>query len=91
MKKLIYLLPLLIVSCDFPKVIPTTFAKDYCSCRYVVGQSKEYCLMYSKQIISPTSWSENPTEKVVVANFITKEAIVKYESKRYGCRIVSNN
>lgn len=91
MKVYILLLPILfLASCDFPKVIPSTFAKDYCSCRFVVEQSKDYCLMYSKQIVSPSSWNEDIDKKEIVATFLTKKTRVKFLNKKFGCQIQEN-
>ena len=91
MKLYILILPLILLSsCDFPKIIPSTFAKDYCSCRFVVGQSKDYCMMYAKQIVSPTSWSEDANKKEIVAKFLTKKTRVKFLNQKFGCQIQEN-
>lgn len=84
---LVITLPLLFVSCDFNKAFSSSFAKEYCSCRFVVGQSKQLCKEYAQNFIPPWSIKENEEKKYVTVSNMFKTTTAVYKNKRYGCYI----
>ncbi|TNE97858.1 MAG: hypothetical protein EP326_10765 [Deltaproteobacteria bacterium] len=89
MMKYIGLISLMLVltSCEFNKAFSSSFAKEYCSCRYVVGQTKEHCKEYAQNFIPPWSIKENVEKKYVTVSNMFKTTTASYVSKRYGCSI----
>lgn len=70
---------------DFRRVVPASFAMEFCSCYYVEGQSKENCEWYATQIIAVDSYVIEENEKLIRAYGLHKEALARYQGKRFGC------
>ncbi|MCO4794266.1 MAG: hypothetical protein KC493_11160 [Bacteriovoracaceae bacterium] len=78
---------LLCTSCDFTKAFSSSFAKEYCSCRFVVGQSKKLCKEYAENILPPWTIKENEEKKYVTVGNLFKSTTAVYTGKKYGCSI----
>lgn len=76
---------------DFRRVVPASFAMEFCSCYYVEGQSKENCEWYATQIIAVDSYVIEENEKLIKAYGLHKEALARYEGKRFGCVLLPQN
>ncbi|NUM42596.1 MAG: hypothetical protein HUU45_13300, partial [Leptospiraceae bacterium] len=50
---------------NFPKILPSFHSKEYCSCYFVVKQSKEYCENYARQWIPISSYSLDENTKTI--------------------------
>jgi len=89
MKKflMLSLFPFLFISSDFNKAFSSSFAKEYCSCRFVEGQSKQLCKEYAQNFIPPWSIKENEDKKYVTVSNMFKTTTALYRNKRYGCYI----
>lgn len=72
-------------SCDFPKVVSASFAKEFCSCHFVVKQSNEFCENYAKQIIPISSYGLD--KNIVWAKGLFIKTEVQYLGKKLGCTI----
>ncbi|MCF8058465.1 MAG: hypothetical protein K9K67_04160 [Bacteriovoracaceae bacterium] len=91
-KGILFLILLFTSSCQRPflKVVSSSFAKEFCSCHFVVGQSKDYCEKYAKQIIPVSKYQIDGEKKVITANGLGHSTSVLYRNTRLGCRIVND-
>lgn len=87
---LLFISTLLLSSCQgsFFKVLSSSYAKEYCSCYYVVGQSKEYCQAYSRQILPVSSYDINESDKKISAKGLGFASEAKFIDDRKGCEII---
>ncbi len=72
---------------NFPKILPSFHSKEYCSCYFVVEQSKEFCEDYARQWI-PISWySIDDKAKTITTKGMGQIVTTKYEGGRFGCKL----
>jgi len=71
----------------FFKVISAHFAKEFCSCLYVVGQSKEYCEEYAEEYIPTSGYEIHGDSKEIVAFGLGHRSVAQFVSTKYGCRL----
>lgn len=89
MIKALALLSILLISgCKFPKVVSAFYAKEVCSCLFVVGQSEDYCHEYGKQIIPIWTKDIDRENKKVKAWGLWESTEARFISLRTGCQIV---
>jgi hypothetical protein len=71
----------------FPGVLPAFYAKEFCSCRYVMGQSLDYCHSYARQYLPISTFALDEAAKRVTvrATFVTRSA--RWLGPRDGCRL----
>lgn len=71
----------------FPGVLPAFYAKEFCSCRYVMRQSLDYCHRYARQYlpISGFELDEAARRVTVRATGVTRSA--SWRGQREGCRL----
>jgi hypothetical protein len=71
----------------FPGVLPAFYAKEFCSCRYVMGQSLDYCHSYARQYLPISAFTLDEAAKRVTvrATFVTRSA--RWLGPREGCRL----
>ena len=70
----------------FPGIISAYTAKEYCSCRYVMNNSEEYCRGYVKQYV-PSTLTEDPQRKMVHATGLGQSSSASWQGPRQGCRL----
>jgi hypothetical protein len=88
MKIIILIGLLLLSSCKFPKVVSAFYAKEVCSCLFVVGQTEDYCHEYGKQIIPIWTKTIDTKNKRVKAWGLWESTEASFISLRSGCQIV---
>jgi hypothetical protein len=71
----------------FPGIISAYTAKEYCSCRYVMLNSDEYCRGYVKQYV-PSSLLDDPANKRVTAQGLGRSNVAAWQGERQGCRLL---
>lgn len=71
----------------FPNIISAYTAKEYCSCRYVMLNSAEYCRGYVKQYV-PSSLLDDPANKRVTAQGLGRSNVASWQGERQGCRVL---
>ncbi len=77
-----------------PLLIRSYTAKEYCSCRFVVGRSHEACYadvaltMPVMPQIHVTD-DENGTKKIMTKFFIGDENTAEFTGEKFGCRLVN--
>ena len=71
----------------FPGILPAFTAKEYCSCRFVMAQSDDYCRGYVKQWLPISEIAvDEPTHTVTTRGTgVTRSA--RWRSPREGCRL----
>lgn len=72
---------------NFPKILPSFHSKEYCSCYFVVKQSKEYCEDYARQWIPISGYSIDEATKTITTRGMGQVVSSKYESEKFGCRL----
>ena len=64
------------------------YAKEYCACYFVVGQSREFCSGYVIQAPVLTSVTLDEDEKTVEVSAFSKAKVkARYEGKPFGCTL----
>ena len=71
----------------FPGIISAYTAKEYCSCRYVMLNSADYCRSYVKQYV-PSSLLDDPANKRVSADGLGRSSVAAWQGERQGCRLL---
>lgn len=71
----------------FPGIISAYTAKEYCSCRYVMLNSADYCRGYIKQYV-PSSLLDDPANKQVTAQGLGRSSVAAWQGERQGCRLL---
>lgn len=73
---------------SFPPIIGAYTAKEYCSCRYVMGNSAEYCLGYTKQYVATRAFVDDAARKRVTARGLGSTQTAAWIGPREGCRLL---
>lgn len=92
MKILISVITLLtLTGCQKPflKVVSSSFAKEFCSCYFVVEQDVNYCENNAKQIVPISKYKIDKEKKTIMGFGLGQNTLVEYRGKRLGCRIVN--
>lgn len=71
----------------FPGIISAYTAKEYCSCRYVMLNSADYCRGYVKQYV-PSTLLDDPANKQVSADGLGRSSVAAWQGERQGCRLL---
>ncbi|MCJ8347478.1 hypothetical protein MJH12_18205 [bacterium] len=73
------------MSLSFRRVIPSSFAMEFCSCYFVEKQNKEHCEWYSSQIIPVSQYHVDEDKKAIKAYGLHEEALATFQNERLGC------
>lgn len=97
MKRLWLLLVLLVVAwgwherqalADFPGILSAYSAKEYCSCRFVMGFDTPYCQAYVRQYLPLSRLEENTQARQVTAVGLGVERRALWRGSREGCSLL---
>ena len=72
----------------FPDILSAYSAKEYCSCRYVMQNSVEYCQSYIRQYLPLSSLSEDSGQRRVLASGLGRSNTAAWVGPRQGCRLI---
>jgi len=73
---------------EVPNVHAAFFAKETCSCLYVIGQSADYCKSYGLQMFLPSEVSFDDAARAVEARtFWGTKQTARFLGPPYGCRL----
>lgn len=72
----------------FPGIIGAYTAKEYCSCRYVMGNSADYCRAYTKQYVPTSAFLDDEAHKRVTARGLGSTQTAAWLGAREGCRLM---
>ncbi|MFV3405630.1 MULTISPECIES: amidase [Pseudomonas] len=73
---------------DFPGILSAYSAKEYCSCRFVMGFEQGYCRGYVKQYLPLGLLEEDSTQRRVRAEGLGRRSEAAWQSAREGCRLL---
>ncbi|PWU29542.1 amidase [Pseudomonas sp. RW407] len=73
---------------SFPPIIGAYTAKEYCSCRYVMGNSAEYCQGYTRQYVPTSAFLDDAEHKRVTARGLGSTQTAAWFGPREGCRLL---
>jgi len=71
----------------FPQIISAYTVKEYCSCRYVMNNSADYCQGYVKQSVPISRFLDDPRQRRVSAEGLWRSSTAVWVSAREGCRL----
>jgi len=73
---------------DFPGILSAYSAKEYCSCRFVMGFDEAYCRGYVKQWLPLSRLEENSPQRLVTAEGLGQRNQAAWQGLRAGCRLL---
>ncbi|MCB1141301.1 MAG: hypothetical protein H7A24_01070 [Leptospiraceae bacterium] len=71
---------------SFPEIISSWYAKEYCSCYYVLKRDKDFCHNLVKQWISISEFEINEKEKMISVTGLGRKNSAKFIDPNLGCR-----
>lgn len=72
---------------DLPEMAATLYARENCSCLFVIGQSEESCREITKQFVPLSSITIDREKRTVQTRVFWGIARAKWVSDRLGCQI----
>lgn len=72
----------------FPAILSAYSAKEYCSCRYVMGFDGEYCRAYVAQYLPLSGLQEEVAARRVSAQGLGRSHVAVWLGPRAGCRLL---
>lgn len=72
---------------SFNKILPSYYAKEYCSCRWVSNLSAEYCENYARQYIDISDYQTNEEKKTITVQALLNESTAAFINPAIGCRL----
>lgn len=76
--------------CEISGAISAYYAKEYCSCHFVMKQGEEYCHNHASQIIPISKKKVDLELQSVWARALGKENTAVYQGSREGCVLLTN-
>lgn len=73
---------------DFPGILSAYSAKEYCSCRFVMGFDQAYCRGYVKQWLPLGLLEEDGAARRVTAEGLGRRSLAAWQGAREGCRLL---
>ncbi|WP_085626555.1 MULTISPECIES: amidase [unclassified Pseudomonas] len=73
---------------DFPGILSAYSAKEYCSCRFVMGFQPAYCQGYVKQWLPLRLLEEDRQQRQVTAEGLGRRNQAAWQGPREGCRLL---
>lgn len=73
---------------DFPAILSAYSAKEYCSCRFVMGFDQPYCRAYVKQYLPLSSLEEDSPRRLVTAQGLGRRNQAQWQGAGEGCRLL---
>ncbi|WP_060508503.1 hypothetical protein [Pseudomonas sp. NBRC 111124] len=73
---------------DFPGILSAYSAKEYCSCRFVMGFDEAYCRGYVKQWLPLSRLEEERSQRRVIAEGLGQRRQAAWQGAQAGCRLL---
>ncbi len=70
---------------DAPEVLANLYAKELCTCRFVVGQTLERCYEQHENIMRPSTVDFDEAEQSVRVRVLWAQSSARVVSPRFGC------
>jgi hypothetical protein len=71
----------------FTSIISSYYAKEFCSCYFVTGESEAFCHDYTRQYIPISSFSLDKEKKTVTVTGLLRKSEAYYTGPRTGCAL----
>ena len=71
----------------FPSILPSFYAKEFCSCRYVMERPLEACHDYARQWLPISGFRIDEARKRVEVEALGVTRAARHISGREGCRL----
>ncbi len=71
----------------FTSIISAYYAKEFCSCYFVTGQSEAFCHDYTRQYIPISSFALDKENKTVTVTGLLRKSEAYYTGPRTGCAL----
>jgi len=72
----------------FPRIISHWYAKEFCSCFYVMEQPENFCAERTRQWLPIQELKIDAQKKEIWVRGTWTTATARFEGPRYGCRLV---
>ncbi len=82
---------LTLTGCEIPGVISSYYAKEFCSCHFVMKQSEAYCHNHASQVIPIKGKHVDEAKMTVTAWALGKRYTASYLGERVGCTITEHD
>lgn len=76
---------------DFTAVISSYYAKEMCTCVFVIEQSEDTCHNIVRQYVPISSVTVDRDNKSVTTTGMFRTNSAKFEGAQYGCTLVGAN
>lgn len=73
---------------DFPAILGAYSAKEYCSCRYVMGFDVAYCRAYVAQYLPLSVLHDDPEARRVSARGLGRSSTAAWLGPQAGCGLL---
>ncbi len=70
---------------NFPHIISSYYAKEFCSCFFVVQNPEAYCHKYVKQYVPISSFSLDQKQKKVTVSGLGQTHSAVFVDRKNGC------
>ncbi len=69
----------------FPSIISSLYAKEMCSCLFVVGRDEKFCHNYVRKYVAISDFKLDAAKRVVTVSGLGRTNSARFVSERYGC------
>ncbi|MBH3430669.1 amidase [Pseudomonas alkylphenolica] len=73
---------------DFSAILSAYSAKEYCSCRFVMGFDAAYCQAYVRQYLPLSALEERTQTREVAARGLGVERRARWQGEQAGCGLL---
>ena len=74
---------------SFSSIISSYYAKEYCSCRFVVQREPQECHNNVRSWLGTSSFAEDENQKIITVSGLVKTNQARYIRQRHGCRLIN--
>jgi hypothetical protein len=71
----------------FPSILPAFYAKEHCSCLFVLERDDAFCRNYARQFIAIDELEVDRAAKRVRVEGTWRRASARFYGRRAGCRL----
>ena len=69
----------------FPSIISSWYAKEFCSCHFVVGRDQEFCHNIARQWVSIDDFQLDADARTVTVSGLGRTNTARYNGPQAGC------
>ena len=72
---------------NFPKIISSYYAKEACSCIYVLERDEAQCHEMVRQYVPISSFQNDRASRKISVRGLGRQSVASYIDERHGCRL----